>query len=274
MTAVLASLALCLLGLCLVMSAAWAWQRRARNIGWVDVFWTFGTAAAGVALALVWSGAPGGSWARRVIVFAIAGVWAMRLGLHVALRVARSPEDGRYRALREDWGERLQPRLFGFLQVQALISTALAAAIALAADRPAPRLDIGDLAGVLIAVVAIGGEALADRQMEAFRRDPANRGRVCDTGLWGWSRHPNYVFEWLGWFAYPAMAVDLTGAWPQGGWALLAPALMFAVLRLGTGVPPLEAHMLRTRGAAFQAYQARVPAFIPRPPRSQPRVRP
>lgn len=258
------SLILALLGLSLVMAAAWAWQKARRNIGWVDVFWTFGTAAAGVALAFAWSGPSPG---RRLMVAAIAAVWAIRLGLHVALRVAASPEDGRYQELRRDWGDRLQPRLFGFLQIQALVSTVLAAAIALAADRPGPWPDLGDLAGLAIALIAIAGEAVADRQLSAFAAEPANRGRVCDRGLWAWSRHPNYLFEWLGWFAYPAIAI--APGHPEGAWALAAPAVMYLVLRHGTGVPPLEAHMLRSRGEAFRAYQARVPAFLPRPPRTK-----
>ncbi len=108
---------------------------------------------------------------------------------------------------------------------------------------------------------------MADRQLSAFAAEPANRGRVCDRGLWAWSRHPNYLFEWLGWFAYPAIAI--APGHPEGAWALAAPAVMYLVLRHGTGVPPLEAHMLRSRGEAFRAYQARVPAFLPRPPRTK-----
>jgi steroid 5-alpha reductase family enzyme len=250
-----------LVGMAVVMASAWAWQAVARDIGWVDVFWTFGTAAAG--LALVWlSGS--GPVARRLLVSAIVAAWALRLGLYMAIRVSRSAnEDGRYRQIREDWGPALQRRLFRFLQIQALVSTLLAVAIGLAANRPGPALTAGDLVGVVIALVSVGGEALADRQLAAFRRNPANAGRVCDIGLWGWSRHPNYLFEWLGWFAYPAFAIDLSGAWPQGWLALAAPAVMFAVLRYGTGVPPLEAHMLRTRGDAFRAYRSRVPVFLP-----------
>lgn len=261
-----ALLSLALIGLCAVMAAAWVWQRRTGNIGWVDVFWTFGTAAAGIGLALAWPSSEALP-ARRFVVCAIAGTWAMRLGLFVAFRVARSPEDGRYRALREAWGSALQPRLFGFLQLQALVSCALAAAIALAANRPVARLDLQDVCAVAIALLAIAGETAADWQLQAFAGDPANRGKVCDLGLWTWSRHPNYAFEWLGWVAYPVMAVDVSGAYPEGWAALLAPALMFAVLRFGTGVPPLEAHMLRTRGEAYRAYQARVSAFFLVPPR-------
>lgn len=261
------SLLLALAGLCLVMAAAWLWQRRVRDIGWVDVFWTFGAAAAGVALAFAWAG-PEGSALRRALVCALAAAWALRLGLFVAIRVARSDrEDGRYRALREEWGASLQPRLFGFLQVQAFVAAVLAAAIALAANRPDARLGWQDLAGMAVALAAIAGEALADRQLQTFAAQPENRGRVCDRGLWAWSRHPNYLFEWLGWFAYPILAIDLSGRDPTGFASLLAPAVMFLVLRFGTGVPPLEAHMLRSRGDAFRAYQARVSPFLPRPPR-------
>ena len=245
----------------LVMGAAWAWQKRMKDIGWVDVFWTFGTAEAGFALA--WFGGHG-DWPRRLLVSVVVAIWAVRLGLYVAVRVASAPqEDGRYRELRKDWGAALQTRLFWFLQVQAVVSTGLALSIAAAANRPGARLGPGDLLGVAIAAIAIGGETLADRQLAAFRRDPANAGRICDVGLWGWSRHPNYLFEWLGWFAYPAFAIDLSGAYPIGWWALLAPAAMFAVLRFGTGVPPLEAHMRRTRGADFDTYSDRVPIFLP-----------
>jgi steroid 5-alpha reductase family enzyme len=252
----------------LVMAAAWAWQKRVNDIGWVDVFWTFGTAVAGLGFA--WMGGQG-AWPHRLLVSAIVVIWALRLGLYVAVRVARAPqEDGRYRELRQDWGAALQTRLFMFLQVQALVSTVLAFAIAVAANGPGVGLGAGDLIGVAIAAIAIGGEALADRQMAIFRRDPANAGRICDAGLWGWSRHPNYLFEWLGWFAYPAFAIDVSGAYPMGWWALLAPAVMFLVLRFGTGVPPLEAHMRRTRGAAFDAYSDRVPVFIPLPIRKSP----
>lgn len=251
--------------LSLTMACAWAWQKRVGDIGWVDVFWTFGTAVAGAGLALAWADGSG-AWPRRAVVIAIVAVWALRLGLHVAVRVARAPrEDGRYQELREAWGKALQPRLFRFLQVQAFVSTGLAAAVALAANRPGPGVRAGDGLGVALALLAIGGEALADRQMEAFRRDAANAGRICDRGLWAWSRHPNYVFEWLGWFAYPAFAIDLSGGYPQGWWALLAPAVMFAVLRFGTGVPPLEAHMLRSRGQAYRDYIDRVPVFLPFP---------
>jgi len=99
--------------------------------------------------------------------------------------------------------------------------------------------------------------------LERFRRNPANRGRVCDTGLWGRSRHPNYFFEVLGWFAYVAIAIEPAGGYGIGWAAFAGPALMYWLLVYVSGVPPLEAHMLRARGDAFRAYQARVNVFWP-----------
>jgi steroid 5-alpha reductase family enzyme len=264
---------LCVLaGLSAVMAAAWICQALSRNIGWVDVFWTLGTAAAGVILALAWPHA-GASSPRRLMICAIVAVWSVRLGVHLIRRVARSPEDGRYLELRAQWGAALQPRLLGFLQLQALVAAVLAAAIALAANRPGP-LGLQDALGLVIALTALSGEAAADRQMKAFAADPSNHGAVCDRGLWAWSRHPNYVFEWLWWFTFPVVALRASGGDGSGWWTLLAPALMFLVLRFGTGVPPLETHMLRTRGARFQAYQARVPIFLPHPFRARERATP
>ena len=121
--------------------------------------------------------------------------------------------------------------------------------------------------GALILVAAVAGEGIADRQLDAFKADPANHGRVCDVGLWSWSRHPNYFFEWLGWLAWPVMAIDLQGRYPLGWLALGAPLVMWLLLNFFSGVPPLEAHMLRSRGEAFRAYQRRTSAFFPLPPR-------
>jgi steroid 5-alpha reductase family enzyme len=116
-------------------------------------------------------------------------------------------------------------------------------------------------------LTAIVGEAVADRQLARFRAEARNRGRICDSGLWGLSRHPNYFFEWLVWVAFAVIALDPTGGYAWGWLALAAPALMYWLLAHVSGVPPLEAHMLRSRGEAFRDYQRRVNAFWPGPPR-------
>lgn len=254
-------------GLCLVMAAAWAFQRARRNGGWTDVWWSYATGAAGVVLAL-WPLAGAAPGARQWLAAALVAAWSLRLGTHLLRRVAASPaEDPRYARFREEWGEALDRRMFGFLQVQALSGALLAVAVMVAAHRPGP-LGWQDAAGVALMLLAIGGEGLADAQLARFKADPANHGRVCDAGLWGWSRHPNYFFEWLVWMAWPVIAIG--AAWPWGWLALVGPAFMALLLIKGSGVPPLEAAMLRSRGEAYRAYQRRVSVFVPLPPRKDP----
>jgi steroid 5-alpha reductase family enzyme len=252
--------------LTLVMSAAWAVQRGTGQGGWADVFWSFGLGAAGVAVSL-WPLDGQAPSARQWLTGALIGLWGLRLGLHIAARAARGPEDARYARLRQDWGRRFQSRMFGFLMLQAGAAAVLALSVLLAARNPAPGLGVQDALAALVLLVAIAGEATADRQLAAFKADPANRGGICDTGLWAWSRHPNYFFEWLGWCAWPLFAIDPGGGWPWGWLALTGPAYMYWLLTRVSGAPLLEAHMQRSRPEAFAAYAARTSPFLPRPPR-------
>jgi steroid 5-alpha reductase family enzyme len=261
-------LMLVLVAMTMVMAAAWAVQRAAGNGGWVDVFWTLGTGASCAAAALAPTGAAGGPYWRQVMVAAMVGLWALRLGIYVALRVARGSEDVRYAALRRAWGVAFQRNMLGLVLVQGPASALLAVAVVLAARNPHPGSRVADLLGLAIWLLAVVGEGAADGQMKRFKADPAHAGQVCDRGLWAWSRHPNYLFEFVGWLAYPVIAFDPARPWSLT--ALIAPALMFVLLRFGTGVPPLEAAMLASKGEAYRRYQARVSPFLPRPPRARP----
>jgi steroid 5-alpha reductase family enzyme len=251
-----------------VMAAAWLTQRRLRNAGWVDVFWTFGTGIGGAVCALFpLSGEPGPGW-RAWLVAALVLAWSIRLGGYVALRVARSPdEDVRYVRFRAEWAPDFDRRMFWFLMCQAPAAAVLDGCIMLAARNPAPDFRVLDALGLLVLAGSVAGEALADRQMHRFRADPANKGRVCELGMWGWSRHPNYFFEFLAWVGYPLLALNLSGAWPWGWAAWLGPAAMGYFLVKATGIPPLEREMLASRGDAYRDYQARVSAFVPLPPK-------
>ncbi len=126
------------------------------------------------------------------------------------------------------------------------------------------------ISGALILLSGIAGEALADMQLRRFRADPANKGKVCDAGLWRWSRHPNYFFEWLCWLAYPVIAIPIDDpfGYPFGWASLLAPVAMYVFLVHVTGIPPLEAQMLRSRGERYRDYQLRTSRFFPLPPRA------
>jgi steroid 5-alpha reductase family enzyme len=255
-------------GLSLVMSLAWVIEQRTGNSGWIDTVWTFGLGIVGIASALLpFESSHDGSPQRRWLVAAAVLLWALRLGLHIAMRTAGITDDPRYAALRRGWGAQASRQMWLLVQKQALVSIPLALAIFLAAQNPAPALRAQDFVAALVLVVAIGGEALADHELRQFRRTAASRSALCDAGLWRWSRHPNYFFEWFGWLAYPIIAIDLTGAYPWGWLALGAPACMYWLLVHVSGIPPLENHMLQTRGEAFRAYQQRTSAFFPWAPR-------
>ncbi|WP_244999697.1 DUF1295 domain-containing protein [Brevundimonas nasdae] len=250
----------------LVMTAAWLVQRRTDQGGWADAFWSLGLGAAGigVSLAPLNDGSPS---PRQWLAAVLIGLWGLRLGLHIAARAAHEQEDARYARLREDWGADFQTKMFGFLMLQAAAAAFLALSILTAAHNPTPGLTLQDGLAALIFVSALLGEGLADRQLAAFKAEPANRGRVCDTGLWAWSRHPNYFFEWLGWCAWPVFAIDFRGDWPWGWLALTGPIYIYWLLTQVSGVPLLEAHMRRSRPDAFEAYAASTSRFFPRPPK-------
>lgn len=266
MTAIqfLTALAAIAVALCIIMAGAWLVQQRTGNSGWVDTIWTFGLGTVGAVSAL----APptlGSNW-RQFLVAAMIAAWAARLGRHIASRSRGITDDPRYAEMAREWGSDAPKRMFWLLQKQAWVTIPLALAVFLAAHNPAPLFRVQDIAAVIVVIAAIVGEAVADRQLRAFKSDPANKGRVCDAGLWAWSRHPNYFFECLGWLAYPLLAIDLAGSYGWGWLSLLAPACMYWLLVYVSGIPPLEAHMLRSRGQAFRDYQARTSAFFPMPP--------
>lgn len=246
-----------------LMTLAWAVVRATGNGGWTDVFW-----AGSVGLLAAWAAlqpSDGAAPARQALVAALVAVWAVRLGGYILARTWRSGHvDPRYETLKRGWGG-WGLKAWGFLMIQAAVIVVLVIAVRAAAARPDPAIGWREGLAVAVLLVAVAGEGIADRQMAAFRRDPANANQVADVGLWAWSRHPNYFFEWLAWLAYPVMA--LQPGYPAGWLSLLAPVLMWWLLNHVSGVPPLEAQMLKTRPDAYRAYQARVSRFFPRPPR-------
>lgn len=249
---------LLLIGLALMvaaMSALWAIQLRTKNAGTVDVAWSAGIGV----LALLFAALAEGHAPRRWLVGGLTAVWSLRLAYYLFRRVSGEPEDGRYQALRASSGPRANRFFFWFFQFQALLVVLFALPPLLAMSVPVGPIRVWDFVGVAICAIAIGGETIADRQLAAWRRNPANRGRTCRSGLWRYSRHPNYFFEWLHWWAYPAFAA---GAW-AGVAALLGPALMLLFLFKVTGIPPTEARALASRGDDYREYQRTTSMFFP-----------
>lgn len=260
----LLTLALALAFMIVVMTAAYAVIRLVKDASWIDVFWTFGTGIAGIAVALV--SAKEAWFPRQAFVAALVALWSLRLGSYITLRVLRGPEDARYRRLKAQWGAGFNTRILGAVFAQAPATALLCVSIYVAAHRPGEGFAPTDFIGAAILLIAIAGEGAADEQLKRFKAN-ARQGAVADRGLWAWSRHPNYFFEWLGWFAYPLIATDVSGAYSRGGLALIAPVVMYIILTRLTGVPILEATMEESRGDSYRAYQRRVSRFFPWPPK-------
>lgn len=244
-----------------VMAATFALARRVDNYSIVDVAWSLTFTP----LALLDAALATGWGPRRALVAALTCAWSLRLGLHLWARIAahHPREDGRYVELRRRWAPALATRFFVFFQAQGLLNVLLSLPVLLACSNASPAFSAVELAGVALFVVALGGEALADAQLRRFKARAGSAGRVCDVGLWSWSRHPNYFFEWLVWCGFAALALPA----PWGFTAAFAPLLMLYFLLRVTGIPMTEEQSLRTRGAAYRDYQRRTSAFFPLPPR-------
>ena len=248
--------------LALAMTGAWAVQLRTGQSGWIDAIWSFAVGGVGAAGALAPIAGEDRLTARQMLVAVCVLAWSVRLGLHIVRRALRGGDDPRYKALREEWGANFVFRLFLFLQVQAVAAFVLVICVLAAARNLAP-LGWGDALGLAILAIAVLGEAAADAQLARFARSPGAKGAVCQIGLWRYSRHPNYFFEWLAWLSYPVIAIGLPADNPRGLIALAGPAMIYWLLVHVSGIPPLETHMLKSRGAAFADYQKRVNAFFP-----------
>lgn len=244
----------------LLMLIFWLVQRRTHSAGIVDVVWALATPVAAVGLI---AAASGGAPQRGVLLSLLIGLWGARLALHLFRRLRREREDGRYLAMKQAIGEkRVQPFMFVFFQVQALWAVMFALPVAAASLAPRAALDWLDVMGAGVWLIALGGEWVADRQLARFRMNRENRGRVCRRGLWAWSRHPNYFFEWLHWLAYVLIGYGSPYWWV----ALAGLGLMYLFLNFVTGIPFTEQQALRSRGDAYREYQRTTSRFFPMPP--------
>lgn len=238
----------------LAMALAWQVQRRTRNATTVDAVW-----AGSLALAALFYGAVAtGDGRVRVLVAVLGALWGFRLCLHVLARALHEAEDGRYAHLRRHWRDD-QRKFFAFYQGQALLVALFSLAFVAPAWNPAPAAWPWLAAAAALWLLALAGEAIADRQLARWRSRPEHRGRTLRSGLWRYSRHPNYFFEWLHWFAYLPLAFGS----PLFALALLAPVLMFVSLNWITGIPYTEAQALRSRGDDYRRYQRQTSRFFP-----------
>lgn len=239
----------------------WLISLRGRDCGIVDLYWAAGFPVIGwLEMAL---GPPPN--VGQIVFMTLVTLWAVRLGTHLAVRhLQAEAEDPRYRAMRDQHGPAWPMRSFWMVfMIQAVVLWLVAAPIHFAM---APGAVDAPPVVVAIAIALFGTgfvlESMADGALAAFRRDPSNRGRLLTTGIFAWSRHPNYFGEAVLWWGLGILSWGMTGQIL----ALGGPALLTLLLIKVSGIPPLEAHLSARPG--FAAYAAQVPPFVPRPPKS------
>ncbi len=244
-----------------VFFTLWLLWRRGLKAAWVDVVWAAMTGLLAIGFATTCA-LQGASLPRCLLVALMANLWSLRLTKHLNARVRRLPEggeDSRYARMKAAAGPKAPAVFLAFYLAQALWAVLFAIPMLGAALRPGP-LVWTDALGLLIWVVALTGEATADAQLRGFAADPANKGQVCRAGLWAYSRHPNYFFEWLHWWAY--LAIGIAGK--EWGWLTISgPFFMLFLLFTATGVLPAELSSLRARGAAYAQYRMQVSPWLP-----------
>ncbi len=244
-----------------LMLALWLIHLRTGNAAIVDAGWAGGLAMLGVLYATF----GGGYWLRSALLGTMAGLWGWRLAIYLLFtRIIGHPEEGRYQELRRQWKTNITFKFLLFFEFQALLCVVLSVAFLPAALNSHPTMSALEWAAVALWAIAMTGEAVADAQLNAFKANPLNKGRTCQVGLWRYSRHPNYFFEWLIWVAFAMFSASS----PGGLWGIVSPVLMlYFVLRV-TGIPATEAQAIRTRGDEYRRYQQTTSAFVPWFPRS------
>ena len=227
------------------------------NAGIADTFWGPGFVIAGVFYLM---NAPGDPSPRGLLVVGLTTIWAARLAIHIGIRSSGAPEDFRYRKWREEAGPAFWwISLFKVFLLQAVLLWIVSSPLLLAQlEGPGSALMVRDFIGIALFVIGFVFESVADCQLTVFKRDPANRGRILRTGLWGRSRHPNYFGEAVLWWGLGLLAV------PTGGWlALIGPVLITFLLMKVSGVAMLDAALVDRR-PGYADYIRSTPAFFPR----------
>ncbi len=240
----------------ILMVAAWLLCKRIGNASYVDALWAFGVGALGT----IYLAIEEGDSTRRTLVMGLLALWSLRLGVHLLRRCCRQGiEDSRYHFFRKAWGKKADFLFFLFFQKQAFWIVLFASPFLVVGSNP-QELGPLDYAGLLIWIVGFAGVTLADLQLTRFKNAPGRkREAVCDSGLWRFSRHPNYFFEWILWSGYPLLGWNAAG----GYWLVLLPLVLLAFLLKITGIPHVEARKIENSGEQYRRYISMTNTFFP-----------
>ena len=243
-----------------LMLAVWTLSLQRNDASIVDIFWGFGFVVVGWVAFFVGDGPSG----RRWLVVALASAWGLRLAWHLFRRNWGHGEDWRYRAMRRahpnNFGRWTLVNVYG-LQGGLMFVVSLPLQMAMVQGAPDILQPI-DILGIVLWVAGLAFEAVGDWQLKQFKANPANKGELMDRGLWRYTRHPNYFGDALLWFGMFLFAA----AHPVMIWTIIGPVAMSVLLTRVSGVPLLEASMVR-RKPGYADYMRRTSGFIPLPPK-------
>lgn len=237
-----------------IMIAVFIWAKAIKNNGVVDIFWAFNFL---VIAGIIWFLAEGNEQ-RKMLVCGLAALWSLRLGIYLLIRVGGhlQEEEGRYKALREEWSD---TTFFFFFQAQAFSNVMLALPFFLIAINTANEISLVEYIGAGLWLICTIGEGLSDWQLKNFKKNPNNKGKVCQDGLWNYSRHPNYFFQLMIWISVLVMALPS----PYGYLAVICPLSIGYLIFKVTGIPMTEEQSVRSRGDLYREYQRTTSAFVP-----------
>lgn len=242
-----------------IMALCWLIVTYNQRAGLVDVAWSF-CIALNVMIAAFWlDTAP---ISVRIFIGCASSIWFLRLTWHLLRRYwHESEEDRRYANMRRAMGQFKHLGFLAFFMFQAglaiLFSYPMLSLLSTTVIQWSEWTHWALIAAAIMMLLAFIGESTADQQLYRFKQKPEHHGKTMDQGLWKYSRHPNYFFEWLHWFAYPILGLA------AGQYLLwVYPLLMWAFLYYITGIPFSEQQALRHRGQNYRDYQQRTSMFI------------
>ena len=247
--------------LSLVFAGFWVYAKKINNYSIVDIIWSY----AFIFILGFYVITSKEVILRQVLLLVMVGAWSLRLGTFLLRRIySHHPEeDRRYLTLRKKYAPKVALQFFWFFQYQAWSVVILSLLFLEVSLNTTSELSNLEIFGFALWVFAFCGEAVADAQKSAFRKESKNQDKICNIGLWRYSRHPNYFFESLIWFSYFIFALGTSGTW----YTIYSPLLILFLLLKVTGIPMAEAQSLKSRGEAFRKYQSETSIFIPWWPR-------
>lgn len=249
-----------------IMLALWAISVRIRDVSFIDAFWPLGMVILAAATFVQAEGAPD----RMLLIIGLTALWGLRLSIHLFIRWRAEGEDRRYKMI---IAHTMEKRGWSWAKVALIQVFAMQAVLlfivclpAQLGQIPADPAHTGWLAfaGKCLALIGIGFETIGDLQLSRHRNDPAMKGKVLDTGLWRYTRHPNYFGDACTWWGIWLIAAETT----LGLWSVIGPITITFLLTRLSGVPMLERGLKKSR-PGYEDYVRRTSSFFPWPPKTQ-----